>query len=190
MKDKSPATWTVADGAFTVNKKAGNIETKRNFTQLSAPPRVPRSGRHHRHGPGARQQRRVPRLDRQRRRGYELQILDSYNNKTYVNGQAGEHLQAVPPLVNAAASRASGRLYDVVWTAPMFNADGTREDAGPSPCCTTACWCKTTSRCKGEHPLHRPPAYKAHGPSPIKLQSHGDPSEPISFRNIWVRELP
>jgi hypothetical protein len=43
---------------------------------------------------------------------------------------------------------------------------------------------------KGETLYIGPPAYKAHGPSPIKLQSHGDPSEPISFRNIWVRELP
>ena len=56
--------------------------------------------------------------------GYELQILDSYNNKTYVNGQAGSVYKQFPPLVNASRKPGEWQAYDVVWTAPTFNADG------------------------------------------------------------------
>ena len=56
--------------------------------------------------------------------GYELQILDSYNNKTYVNGQAGSIYKQGIPLVNAKRKPGEWQTYDVVWTAPTFNADG------------------------------------------------------------------
>ena len=63
-QDKSPARWIVADGVMTVNKApgVGNIETKRTFQELPAPHRVEDSREHHRHGSGARQQRRVSRF--------------------------------------------------------------------------------------------------------------------------------
>ena len=106
---RSPATWPVADGVATVDKKAGGIKTKRSFTnyQLHIEWRIPE--RDHRLGPGARQQRRLPRLDRPGDMGYELQVLDSYNNKTYVNGQAASIYKQTPPLVNAMRPPDSGR---------------------------------------------------------------------------------
>ena len=55
---------------------------------------------------------------------------------------------------------------------------------------STACWCRTTSQLKGQTLYIGKPVYKAYEPAPIKLQAHGDPSAPISFRNIWVRPLP
>ena len=93
-QDKSPAKWMVADGVVTVNKAAGNIETRRTFKnyqlhlEWKIPENISGSGQGRGNsgvflastGPGD--------------AGYELQILDSYNNKTYVNGQAGSHLQA------------------------------------------------------------------------------------------------
>ena len=59
-----------------------------------------------------------------------------------------------------------------------------------SPSSSTACWCRITSSCKGQTLYIGKPFYKAYDRAPIKLQAHGDKSEPISFRNIWVRELP
>ncbi|HEV7386462.1 MAG TPA: DUF1080 domain-containing protein, partial [Phenylobacterium sp.] len=123
-KDKSPAKWTVADGVLTVSKQAGNIETRKSFRnyQLHLEWRVPQdvtgSGQGRGNsgvflastGPGD--------------AGYELQILDSYNNPTYVNGQAGSLYKQHPPLVNASRKPGEWQTYEVIWTAPVFSADG------------------------------------------------------------------
>jgi len=66
----------------------------------------------------------VPGINGTRRRGYELQVLDSYNNKTYVNGQAGSIYKQGIPLVNPNRKPWEWQAYDVVWTAPIFNVDG------------------------------------------------------------------
>src|SRR5205823_9458445 len=101
-RDKSPARWPVSDGVMTVNKAAGNIETKRSFGnyQLHIEWRIPGN---------------ITCADQARGNsgvflastgagdaGYELQILDSYNNKTYVNGQAGSIYKQHIPLVNVS----------------------------------------------------------------------------------------
>jgi hypothetical protein len=70
--------------------------------------------------------------------GYELQILDSYNNKTYVNGQAGSIYKQGIPLVNPNRKPGEWQTYDLVWTAPTFNEDGSLKTS-------TGCWCRTTS---------------------------------------------
>ena len=121
--------------------------------------------------------------------GYELQILDSYNNKTYVNGQAGSIYKQCIPLVNAMRKPGEWQTYDVVWTAPTFNADGSLKTPAYVTAFHNGVLVQNHFELKGETRYIGKPEYTKHGPAPIKLQAHGDPSPPISFRNIWVREL-
>ena len=189
-QDQSPARWVVDDGVLTVNKKAGNIETKRKFTnyQLHLEWRVPKGivgtgqGRGNSGlflastGPGD--------------AGYEMQIMDSYNNATYVNGQAGSIYKQYPPLVNAMRPDGEWNVYDVVWTAPTFNADGSVKTPAYVTGFHNGVLVQNHVALKGPTLYIGKPSYAPHGPEPIKLQAHGDPSAPISFRNIWVRPLP
>ncbi len=123
-KDKSPAAWTVEDGVMTVKKIAGNIETKRSFRnyQLHLEYRIPSgiSGSGQGRGNSGVFLASTGAGDG----GYELQILDSYKNETYVNGQAGSLYKQHPPLVNASRPPGEWQTYDVIWTAPVFAADG------------------------------------------------------------------
>ena len=189
VKDKSPAGWTVADGVITVNKKAGNIETKRSFKnyQLHIEWRIPQviSGEGQARGNSGLFLASTGPGDA----GYELQILDSYENKTYVNGQAGSIYKQHPPLVNANRKPGEWQAYDVIWTAPVFNADGSVKTPAYVTAFHNGVLVQNHFALKGETVYIGKPFYKAYDKAPIKLQSHGDPSEPISFRNIWVREL-
>jgi hypothetical protein len=189
-KDKSAAGWKVADGVITVNKLAGNIETKRSFKnyQLHLEYRIPENvtgsgqGRGNSGvflastGPGD--------------AGYELQILDSYENTTYVNGQAGSLYKQHPPLVNASRKPGEWQTYDVIWTAPMFAADGSVTSPAKVTALHNGVLIQNDAVLSGETLYIGKPKYKPYTTAPIKLQAHGDPSPPISFRNIWVRELP
>ena len=188
-KDHTPAQWIVADGVMTVSKSAGNIETKRKFKnyQLHLEWRIPENitGTGQARGNGGVFLASTGPGDA----GYELQVLDSYNNKTYVNGQAASIYKQSPPLVNANRKPGEWQTYDVVWTAPKFNADGSLK----SPAYVTAVFngvlVQNHFELKGETFYIGKPFYKAFDGAPIKLQAHGDKSEPISFRDIWVREL-
>jgi hypothetical protein len=179
-KDKSPAGWTVAGGVVTVNKPSGNIETKRSFTnyQLHLEWRVPEGTT------GAGQARGNSGLFLASTGGgdggYELQILDSYENKTYSNGQAASIYKQGIPLVNATRKPGEWQVYDVIWTAPRFNVTAFHNGV----------LVQNHFELKGETVYIGKPVYKPYTSAPIKLQSHGDPSPPISFRNIWIRELP
>jgi hypothetical protein len=190
-RDKSPAGWTVADGILTVNKanKSGNIETKRSFGnyQLHLEYRIPANitGTDQARGNSGLFLASTGPGDA----GYELQILDSYNNKTYVNGQAGAVYKQYPPLVNASRPPGEWQSYDVVWTAPTFNTDGTVRTPAYLTVVHNGALIQNHVALKGPTLYIGQPVYKAHGPAPIKLQSHGDPSPPISFRNIWIREM-
>jgi hypothetical protein len=190
VKDKSAAGWTVADGVMTVNKKAGNIETKRTFKnyQLHIEWRIPQviSGSGQARGNSGLFLASTPGGSDA---GYELQILDSYENKTYVNGQAGSIYKQHPPLVNANRKPGEWQTYEVIWTAPVFNADGTVKSPAYVTAFHNGVLVQNHAELKGETVYIGKPTYKAYDKAPIKLQSHGDPSEPISFRNIWVREL-
>ena len=175
---------------MTVSKAAGNIETKQNLQELPASHRVESPCGHHRYGPGPRQQRRIFRLHRPGDAGYELQILDSYNNKTYVNGMAGSIYKQSIPLVNPGRKPGEWQTYDVVWTAPEFNADGSLKTPAYVTVFFNGVLVQNHFELKGQTLLHRHSlSTKRTTKSPIKLQAHGDPSQPISFRNIWVREL-
>ena len=179
-QDKSPAKWIVADGVLTVNKAAGNIETRRAFKnyQLHVEYKIPASITGlflASSGPGD--------------AGYELQILDSYNNPTYVNGQAASIYKQGIPLVNPAREPGEWQTYDVVWTAPVFNADGSLKTPAYVTAFFNGVLVQNHFELTGETRYLGKPFYKKHDAAPIKLQAHGDPSPPISFRNIWVREL-
>jgi hypothetical protein len=187
VKDGSPAQWVVANGVFTVNKPSGDIRTKRSFTnyQLHLEWRVPEN---------------VTGSDQARGNsgvylawvngdGYELQILDSYNNTTYVNGQAASMYKQYPPLVNAMRKPGEWQTYDVIWTAPTFNADASLKTPAYVTAFHNGVLVQDHVALKGVTKYIGQPEYKAHGPAPILLQAHGDPSPPISFRNIWLREV-
>jgi hypothetical protein len=190
-KDKSPAKWIVADNILTVSKApgVGNIETKQTFKdyQLHIEWRIPDnitgSGQARGNsgvflastGPGD--------------AGYELQVLDSYNNATYVNGQAGSIYKQGVPLVNPNRKPGEWQSYDVVWTAPRFNDDGSVKTPAYVTVFFNGVLVQNHFGLKGETLYIGQPFYKKYDTAPIKLQAHGDHSEPISFRNIWVRKL-
>lgn len=190
VRDHGPAGWAVADGVITVNKPAGNIETKRKFSnyQLHIEWRIPANVTgegQHRGNSGVFLASTGPGDD-----GYELQIMDSYQNATYVNGQAASLYKQSIPLVNAARKPGQWQSYDVIWMAPVFKADGSLERPAHATVFHNGVLVQNDFVLKGVTLNTGLPYYKAHGPEPIKLQAHGDPSPPISFRNIWVRPLP
>jgi Domain of Unknown Function (DUF1080) len=189
VKDHGPAQWTVGNGILTVNKPAGNIETKRSFTnyQLHIEWRVPEgiTGEGQARGNSGVFLASTGGGDA----GYEIQIMDSYNNKTYVNGQAAAIYKQYAPLVNAMRKPGEWNSYDVVWTAPTFRDDGSVATPAYVTAFHNGVLVQNHVELKGETLYIGSPSYKKHGAAPIKLQAHGDPSPPISFRNIWVREL-
>jgi hypothetical protein len=186
-RDGSPARWTVAKGVMTVNKPTGDIETKRRFTdyQLHIEWRIPAGIT----GKGQERGNSGVYLAMTDSGGYELQVMDSYGNPTYVNGQAGSLYKQYPPLVNAARKPGEWQTYDVVWTAPRFNADGTLKSPAYVTAFHNGVLVQNHVALKGVTLYTGTPSYHAHGAAPILLQAHGDPSAPISYRNVWVRPL-
>jgi hypothetical protein len=185
--DGSRAGWLVSDGMMTVNNAAGSIETRRRFgsyqlhIEWRAPAEVTGSGQARGNsgvflaspGPG--------------NRGYELQILDSYDNETYVNGMAGSIYNQSIPLVNPSRQPGEWQTYDVVWTAPRFDSDGALTAPARVTVFYNGILVQRDFEIAGETAPDGPPPYFAHGATPIKLQAHG---ASVAFRNIWVRELP
>ena len=187
--DGSPAKWDVADGILTVNKNYGNMETKRKFNsyQLHLEWRVPANitGSGQARGNSGLFLASTGKGDA----GYELQVLDSYNNKTYVNGMAGSLYKQAIPLANPGRKPGEWQTYDVIWNAPVFNEDGTVKTPAHATVFFNGVLVENNFELKGPTLYIGKPEYKAHGACPIKLQAHGDKSEPLSFRNIWIREL-
>lgn len=190
-QDHTPAQWVVHDGILTVKKApgVGNIETRRKFKdyQLHVEWRVPEnitgSGQA-RGNSGVFLASTGPGDD-----GYELQVLDSYNNTTYVNGQAASIYKQSAPLVNPNRKPGEWQTYDVVWTAPRFNDDGSLKTPAYVTVLFNGVLVQDHFELKGQTLYIGKPFYKAYDRAPIKLQAHGDKSEPLSFRNIWVRAL-
>ena len=187
-----PADWKVAKKVLTVNKTGGNIQTRQSFLdyQLHLEWRIPKNitGTGQLRGNSGVFLASLGKGDA----GYELQILDSYNNATYVNGQAGSIYKQFPPLVNANRPPGEWQTYDVVWTAPRFTEDGSLKTPAHVTVIFNGILVQNDVALKGPTLYVGQPSYQnqKHGASPIKLQAHGDKSEPISYRNIWVRPLP
>ena len=118
---------------------------------------------------------------------YEIQILDSYENETYHDGQAGAIYKQTPPAANAMRPPGEWNVYDVFWTAPRFDDAGNLESPAYITAVHNGVLILNHFELKGDTPYNRPPAYKAHPPTgPISIQDHGNP---VRFRNIWVREF-
>jgi alpha-3'-ketoglucosidase len=188
-EDHAPARWKVGNGVLTVDKKAGNIETKQQFRnyQLHLEWRIPKdiTGEGQLRGNSGVFLASTGSGDG----GYELQILDSWKNSTYVNGQAASMYKQSPPLVNAMRPPGEWQTYDVIWTAPDFAPAGTVKSPAYVTVLHNGVLVQNHFRMTGETRYIGEPMYRPYQRAPIKLQAHGDPSAPISFRNIWVREL-
>lgn len=188
-KDHAPARWKIENGVLVVDKSAGNIETKRLFRnyQLHLEWRIPAdiTGEGQARGNSGLFLASTGPGDE----GYEVQILDSYENKTYVNGQAAAVYKQSPPLVNASRKPGEWQSYDVIWTAPVFRPDGSVQTPAYVTVLHNGVLVQNHFALAGETRYIGKPAYHPYDRAAIKLQAHGDPSAPISFRNIWVREL-
>ena len=118
---------------------------------------------------------------------YELQVLDSFENKTYFDGQAGAIYKQTPPQVNATRAPGTWNIYDIAWTAPRFQEDGALMSGAYMTVLHNGVLILNHFELKGDTPFNRQPQYKKHDATgPITLQDHGNP---VRFRNIWVREL-
>jgi hypothetical protein len=179
QKDGSPTKWKVADGYFEVLPKTKDIITKQPFgdMQLHVEFREP-----------------APPVGEDQDRGnsgviimglYEIQVLDSYQSKTYPDGQAGAVYGQYPPLVNVSRPPGQWQTYDIVFHAPRF------DDSGKllRPAHVTVL--QNGVLVQDHVEIHGPTAtgepYKAHAAKlPLQLQDH---NHPVRYRNIWVREL-
>ena len=181
---KGAAEWIVnGDGTFTVNKEHGDIQTKQEFEnfQLHIEWCVPTNITGESQGRG----NSGVFLQGQ----YEVQVLDNYANETYSNGQAGSIYKQTKPLANAMRKPGEWNVYDIIYTAPVFKEDGTYRTPPYVTVIHNGVVVQNNTAILGTTEYIGFPRVKKHGAGPLILQSHGDPSEPISFRNIWIREL-
>jgi hypothetical protein len=175
-----PAPWRIEDGALVVVPNSGDIITKLPLkdVQLHIEFREPVEVKGSSQGRG--------------NSGvifmglYELQVLDSYNNPTYVKGQAGAVYNQHAPLVNASKKPGEWQRYDVVWIAPRFADDGSLLKLARITVFHNGVLVQHDFAVQGPTSMNKP-KYKMHPASlPLKLQDHHNP---IAFRNIWVRLL-
>lgn len=119
---------------------------------------------------------------------YEIQILDSFENPTYFDGQAGSLYKTKPPLVNASRKPGEWQSYDIIFNAPRFSAEGALLKPGYVTVLHNGVLIQNHTEILGMTAWDSPPKYKAHPPkAPFQLQFHGNP---VRFRNIWIREIP
>ena len=175
------ADWTVKDGQFIVKPGTGAIETKEKFGDFQlhiewlSPADPGKEGQLYSNSG-------IFMMSL-----YEIQVLNSYENKTYSNGQAGSIYKQHIPLVNATRPPGEWQAYDIVFTAPRFNEDGSLK----SPARVTALHNGVLIQNNVE--LQGPTAYidyssyfKHPEKMPLRLQDHGDL---VRYRNIWIRHL-
>ena len=114
-------------------------------------------------------------------------MLDSFENKTYADGQAASLYGQKPPLVNACRRPGEWQTYDITFRAPRFNADGTLASPARVTVVHNGIVVQLDEALLGPTSHRGLPRFEAHGDSgPIRLQDHGDP---VRFRNLWVRPL-
>ena len=176
----NPSKWICGDGYMESVKKAGYIQTREEFgscqlhVEFATPAKVQ----------GSSQGRGNSGVFLQGQ--YEVQVLDSYNNKTYADGQAGAIYGQHPPLVNACRPPGQWQTYDIIWHAPRFK-EGKLERPATVTVFHNGVLVQDHWKVLGETFHKRPAAYRPHPPEgSIVLQDHGNP---IRFRNIWYRPL-
>ena len=176
-----PARWRIAEGFMEVVKGTGAIETRRAFGDVQlhiewASPAVP-------HGEG--QERGNSGVFLMGR--YEVQVLDSYLNRTYPDGQAAAIYGQVPPLVNASAPPGQWQSYDIVFRRPRFDAAGKLLRPARVTVLHNGVLVHDATELTGPSAHQARPPYEKHADRlPISLQDHG---VAVRFRNVWVREL-
>lgn len=181
QKDGGAAPWKIEDGAFTVVPRTGGIESKESFgdAQIHLEWRSPSVVKGESQGRGNSGFFLMGK--------YEIQILDSYENRTYSNGQAASVYKQTPPLVNAMRPPGEWNTYDIIFTAPRFNKDGMLISAARVTVIHNGVLVQNNVEIKGPTEYIGIPNYKAHEEElPFQIQDHGDL---VSFRNIWVRKL-
>jgi len=118
---------------------------------------------------------------------YEVQVLDSYNNRTYSNGQAGSIYKQYIPLVNACRKSGQWQTYDIFFRSPRFSDKGALEVPGYITVVHNGVLIQDHVQLKGSTVYRGAPSYERHNlKEPLMLQDHGNP---VSYKNIWLREL-
>jgi hypothetical protein len=186
VEDSSEATWLLntEDKSMTVHKgtkvKNATIQSKQVFGSVQlhiewkSPEEIKGKGQH-RGNSGVFLQGR-----------YEVQVLDNNDNDTYVNGQVGSMYKQSIPLAKALVPTGQWNTYDIIYHAPEFNDNGEKTKSATITVLHNNVLIQDHFEIKGTTPYIGWPKNPAHGKGPIKLQDHGSP---VSYRNIWVREL-
>ena len=180
-QDGAPAKWTIRDGYVEVAPGAGDIATRDGFGDVQlhiewATPAVQKGEGQERGNSG------VFLMER-----YEIQILDSYDNKTYFHGQAGSVYKQHAPLVNASRRPGEWQTYDIVFHAPRFDEQGKVIDRGRVTVLHNGVLVQNNVEIYGITYNDRPALHIAHDlRQPLRLQDHGNP---MRYRNIWIRRL-
>lgn len=180
-KDGGPAKWKVAGGYMEVVKGTGDIQSREKFgdcqlhVEWEAP--VPAAGEGQDRGNSG-----VFLMGK-----YEIQVLDSYHNRTYADGQAAAVYGQYPPLVNACRPPGQWQTYDIVFHRPRFSSAGKLLRPARVTVLQNGVLVQDNVALTGPTAHGQRPPYQA-GPNrlPLGLQDHGNP---VRFRNIWVREL-
>ncbi len=173
--------WPVHDGYFETGAGSGSMITRDRFgdVQLHLEFATPSPGR------GASQDRGNSGVIFMGR--YEIQVLDSYENVTYADGQAASIYGEYPPLVNAARKPGEWQTYDIVFEAPKFNGA-----LLVAPAYATVIWNGVVVQHRRAvmgptSPTRVPHGYVAHDAElPLTLQDH---AHPVRYRNVWIRRL-
>lgn len=177
------AGWEVHDGVVTVVPSTGSIVTKDSFTdfQLHVEWLVPEDviGEDQSRGNSGVYLQNV----------YEVQILDSYENTTYVNGQSGSIYKQHAPLVNASRKPGEWNTFDIIYKAPTFTKEGIYRTYPTVMILHNGVVIQNNATILGSTQYVGFPIVTPHGEGPIQLQAHGDKGPQLSFRNIWIREL-
>jgi hypothetical protein len=119
---------------------------------------------------------------------FEVQVLDSYDNTTYFDGQCASVYKQRPPLVNVCKKPGEWQSYDIIFRAPRFHEDGSLKRPATLTVLQNNVLVQDHLELLGDTPFVRAPEYHPRmAKGPIKLQNHGNP---VKFRNIWIRELP
>lgn len=180
-ENQDEASWSVEDGAVTVEPGTGNIKTRQEFgdVQLHIEWRTPEEI------DGEGQGRGNSGVFLQEM--YEIQVLDSWQNETYSNGQAGSVYKQKAPDVNVSKAPGEWQSYDIIFEAPRFDEDDSLIKPAYVTVLHNGVLIHHRVEIEGPTEYIGLPKYESHpNKLPIVLQDH---TNPVSFRNIWVREL-